>query len=185
MRARGFAKIDGKDFVEANEGKEFTLSSCISEHQAWLQRRLYETRDRTAEVVFVFPDQEIRCHLHVLLSQSDYFQGLFEFKASTGEIGKEIRQEVKDFPASLFKVMVDFFYLGEARIGSDDLVELLQLCQQYFLVKLKLAVERIFADNLDRTNLTDTMMVAKAFECHYLRQRLQQFGDENGVKLHE
>jgi hypothetical protein len=37
------------------------------------------------------------------------------------------------------------------------------------LVKLKLAVEKLFAENLDKTNLADTCMVAKAFECNYLK----------------
>lgn len=76
--------------------------------------------------------------------------------------------------------MVDFMYLGEAQVCSEDLTDLLQMCQQFFLVKLKLALETKLAENLDKSNMLDTLMVAKAFECNYLKQRLAQFSEENG-----
>ena len=82
-------------------------------------------------MIFVLCDMsEVRCHSQVLLSQSDYFKGLLEFKANTeGERVGPIRHEVTGFPKILFCSMIEFFYLGETKVESEDLVDLLQLCQ--------------------------------------------------------
>ena len=131
--------------------------------------------------MFVFASgAEIKCHSRVVLSQSDYFRGLLEFTEGSGASTDLIRHKVNDYSPELFQVMVDFIYLGEARVCSDDMTDLLQMCQQFFLVKLKLALETVFAENLDKNNLLDTLMVAKAFDCNYLKQRLEQFAEENG-----
>ena len=139
--------------------------------------------------MFVFEDGEggiptkMKCHSQVILSQSEYFKGLLEFKTtehSETDSDALLTHTVHDFSPDLFQAMIAFFYLGEASVSSDDLIDLLQLSQQYLLSKLKLALEKIFVENIDKSNLVDTYMVAKAFECNYLKQKLQQFGEENG-----
>ena len=69
-------------------------------HKSWLFKKLYESRDKTGDVVFTFPkdpsdivipqpgqdismlsqdETEIRCHSQVLEAKGAYFQGMFEF----------------------------------------------------------------------------------------------------------
>lgn len=75
--------------------------------------------------------------------------------------------------------MIDYFYIGQATVNSDDLVSLLSLCQEYILPNLKLAIETIFASNLDVENFLDTYLIAKAYECNLLKQKVIDFGQEN------
>lgn len=142
---------------------------------------MYETREATGNLVFTFASgAEIKCHSQVVLSQSEYFRGLLDFNERAGVAADITRHAVHDYSPDLFQVMIDFLYLGEARVNSDDMTDLLQMCQQFFLVKMKLALEAKFAENLDKSNLVDTFMIAKAFECNYLKQRIAQFSEENG-----
>jgi len=94
-------------------------------------KKLYEQRNQTGELVFVFPSNvEIHCHSEVLISQSDYFRGLFEFQTlSSQQSSTLIRQEVHEYSPKLFQTMVDFLYLSEIAINSNDLVDMLHLCQ--------------------------------------------------------
>lgn len=41
--------------------------------------------------------------------------------------------------------VIDFIYLGSTRVNSNDLVDLLALCQEYLLVGMKQAIEYVFA----------------------------------------
>jgi len=73
--------------------------------------------------------------------------------------------------------MIDFFYLGEARVSSTDLVDLLELCQEYILPSFKQAIESVYASNLTIENYLDIYMVGKAFDCSVLlHDKLIQFG---------
>ena len=97
--------------------------------------------------------------------------------------GGTLTHTVHDYPVELFQVMLDYFYLGQATVNSDDLVSLLSLCQEYILPNLKLAIETIFASNLDVENFLDTYLIAKAYECNLLKQKVIDFGKENLQKL--
>lgn len=55
--------------------------------------------------------------------------------------------------------MIDYLYLGEARVNSNDLVSLLQLCQEYILPGMKQAIEHIFAAQLTHDLFIDIYMV--------------------------
>jgi hypothetical protein len=71
---------------------------------------------------------KIKCHSQVLLSQSAYFDGLFDFKqlkADDLNHNESLCHTVHDYPVELFQVMLDYFYLGEANVNSDNLVSLL------------------------------------------------------------
>ena len=128
----------------------------------------------------------IKCHSQVLLSQSAYFAGLFDFKQlKTDSLnqGGTLTHTVHDYPVELFQVMLDYFYLGQATVNSDHLVSLLSLCLEYILPNLKLAIETIFAMNLDVENFLDTYLIAKAYECNLLKQKVIDFGRENLQKL--
>ena len=75
--------------------------------------------------------------------------------------------------------MIDFMYLGTAKINSNDLVDLLELCQEYILPQLKQALEQVFIGNISLDSFLDIYLVAKAFECTKLRERLLEFGRAN------
>jgi len=60
----------------------------IEQRRVWLMKKLYKSRSTTGDLVFTFPGHlkegttepvEIKCHSEVLVSQSAYFKGLFDF----------------------------------------------------------------------------------------------------------
>ena len=59
--------------------------------------------------------------------------------------------------------MLRFFYIGEAKINSNDLVEMLSLCEEYLLHGLKMAVEQEFIKNLKEESYYDIYMIAKGY----------------------
>ena len=75
--------------------------------------------------------------------------------------------------------MIDFMYLSEVTLDSNDLVEMLQLCQQYLLPKLKTAIEHVFSESVTVDNFGDRMMLSRAFKAEDLRRNLVVFGKEN------
>jgi len=44
--------------------------------------------------------------------------------------------------------MLEFFYLGETKLNSNDLVDMLRLCEEYLLPGIKMAIEQEFIKNL-------------------------------------
>ena len=90
-----------------------------------------------------------------------------------------VKTEVKEFSAAVFKAMVDFMYLSEVSLDSNDLIEMLQLCQHLSLPKLKAAIEAAFSETVTVENFTDRMMLSRAFKADELRRNLVVFGKEN------
>ena len=58
----------------------------------------------------------------------------------------EVTLTIRDHTPDVFEAMIRFLYLGEAKVNSNDLVDLLELCQEYLLTGMKQAIEHIFAD---------------------------------------
>lgn len=50
--------------------------------------------------------------------------------------------------SSLIKKMLEFFYLGEAKINSMYLIDMLNLCDEYLLPGIKMVVEQELIKNL-------------------------------------
>ena len=79
--------------------------------------------------------------------------------------------------------MIDFLYLSEISINSNDLVDMLHLCQEYIVPRLKAAIEVVFGENLTMENFADLMMLSRAFEATTLRRNLIDFGKANIKEL--
>ena len=75
--------------------------------------------------------------------------------------------------------MIDFIYLGHARINSNDLVDLLALCQEYLLVGMKQAIEHVFASQLNLDLFMDIYMLTRAFDCRQLKESVVNFAVAN------
>ena len=82
----------------------------------------------------------------MLLAQSEYFKGFLQFNDIAQHNNDDDNDETDDEPTILtvrehslqdVQAMVDFIYLGKARVNSNDLVDLLSLCQEYLLVGMK------------------------------------------------
>ena len=148
----------------------------IVQHKRWLLRKLYENRDKDGDVIFVFKyvrqgdkedgevemqeSQRLKCHQQVLTSTSEYFKGLIDFMSNSqyafaNEMDEEMKEEpdkpqtvieIKDYKMSIFKAMLEFFYLGQTVIASKDIMDMLYLCDEYILPALKQAVEAVIEE---------------------------------------
>jgi hypothetical protein len=67
-------------------------------------------------------------------------------------------------------------YTGEISMNSNDLIDLLQLCQEYLVPKLKQSIEIVFSENISIDNFADLMMVSRAYDALHLRKNLIAFG---------
>ena len=59
---------------------------------------------------------------------------------------------IKDCSQNIFKAMLEFFYLGETKINSNDLLDLLMISEKYLLPGIKMAIEQQFINNLNQDN---------------------------------
>lgn len=128
---------------------------------------------------------KIRCHRHILIAQSDYFKGLMEFNEAQQSGLSDVTLNVHEYTPEVFTAMLKFIYLGEAQVNSNDLVDLLNLCQEYLLPAMKQAIEHVFAEQLNVELFVDIYMVAKAFDCRFLKERVIAFGIANKAALRQ
>jgi len=96
---------------------------------------------------------------------------------------REITLSVHDYTPKVFGAMIEYLYLGETRINSNDLVDLLNLCQEYLLQGMKQAIEHVFAEQLNTDLFVDVYMLTKAFDLRYLKERVIAFGAANKATL--
>ena len=81
--------------------------------------------------------------------------------------------------------MLEFFYLGETKLNSNDLVDMLNLCEEYLLPGIKMAIEQEFIKNLKVENFYDVYMIAKGFSCTVLLDKVVEFGYINVWELRQ
>lgn len=79
----------------------------------------------------------------------------------------------------MFKSLIDYLYTGHLSLDSSDLLEMLELCQEYLLYDLKQLLEQLIIKNIDFDNFSETMNIARAYECRVLKEALYQFGQKN------
>jgi hypothetical protein len=53
--------------------------------------------------------------------------------------------------------MIDYFYRGSCTFDSNDLAEMLELCQEYLLPDLKQLLEQIIIANVDLDNFGNSI----------------------------
>lgn len=81
--------------------------------------------------------------------------------------------------------MVQYFYLGSCQINSNDIVEMLEMCQEYMLNDLKKNLEQLLSGNIDADNFVDNIEIARAFDCNSLKEELYLFGQKNFKTLYQ
>ena len=126
--------------LEHEEPLELDLAEVVMGHEAWLLKSLYDSREHTHDIVFEFPNldtgAQVKCHSHILRSKSPYFDGLFKFSEVMDK-----RFVIEHYSISSFKAMIEYFYTGKCLIDSNDIVEMLEMCQEYMLPDLKQLIE--------------------------------------------
>ena len=136
-------------------------------------------------------ETRIKCHRQVLLAQSEYFQGYLQFNNMAVENGEnnEGNQEtvltVREYSQAVVQAMIDFIYLGSAKINSNDLVDLLGLCQEYLLVNMQQAIEHVFAEQLTVDLFLDIYMLTRAYDCNRLKDSVVSFAVANYQALRQ
>ena len=81
--------------------------------------------------------EKVKCHKQVITSQSAYFEGLMEFNSARNSQLDEVVIDVHEYSKEVFEAMIKFLYLGETNINSNDLVDMLNLSQEYLLPCMK------------------------------------------------
>lgn len=127
-------------FVFRNGGGEPNIDIPVPSHALASDKAADDAEMKDEQTV------RIRCHKQVLISQSAYFTGLMEFNEARHSQLAEIVLDVHDYSQEVFEAMIRFLYLGETKLNSNNLVDLLNLCQEYLLPAMKQAIEHVFAD---------------------------------------
>lgn len=94
-----------------------------------------------------------------MLAHSEYFKGLMEFNQLSSAANEEVTLSIHEHSPKVIEAMIQFLYLGEAKVNSNDLVDLLGLCQEYLLPGMKQAIEHVFADQLTLDLFMDVYML--------------------------
>ena len=81
--------------------------------------------------------------------------------------------------------MLAYFYTGECEIESNDIVEFLELCQEYLLPDFKQLLEQLLIRNIDLDNFAEVMSLARQFDCRILKEHLYWYGQKNFQLLHQ
>ena len=106
-----------------------------------------------------------------------------EFNEHRQSAPDQITLNVHEYTPEVFETMIRYLYLGESNVNSNDLVDLLNLCQEYLLPGMKQAIEHVFAEQLTLDLFVDVYMLTKAFDCRFLKDRLVAFGATNIADL--
>ena len=93
--------------------------------------------------------------------------------------------EVTKHPATAFKAILEFLYLGTTKLEAGALVDLLDAAVQYSIPGLKMAIEQEFITNLREKTFYDTYMLAKGYNCSVLLDKVVEFGRLNVWSLRQ
>lgn len=80
--------------------------------------------------------------------------------------------------------MLDYFYTGQCSVDSNDILEMLEICQEYLLPDLKQLLEQIMISNIDLDSFPDSIQVARNYDCKFLREALYIFGRKHYQELY-
>lgn len=72
--------------------------------------------------------------------------------------------------------MLDYLHTGLLNFESHDILELLELCQEYLLPDMKQLIEQIMVRNIDFDNFGESMQISRSFDCKILKDNLFLFG---------
>eukprot|EP00347_Sterkiella_histriomuscorum_P013186 403365679 len=179
------------------------LENSVQNHYNWLMNQLLEQNrsqtDDFVDVIFTFSnvqDKQIKCNSSILSGKSLYFNSLLKFESefmqemiSQSQNQNPEQHKVRIIPIDHFtyRVMnsvVNYFYTGTLDFESDDIIELLELCQEYLLYDVKQLLEQTMIKNIDNENFAETMQVVRAFDCKILREALFLHAKKNYQTLY-
>lgn len=80
--------------------------------------------------------------------------------------------------------MMEYFYTGKLTVESSDILEMLEMCQEYLIPDMKQLIEQIIIKNLDIENFSDSMQIARSFDCKILREAIYLFAKKNYQTLY-
>mmetsp|Transcript_40306 Transcript_40306/g.38778 ORF Transcript_40306/g.38778 Transcript_40306/m.38778 type:complete len:175 (-) Transcript_40306:32-556(-) len=153
--------------------------------------KLYEQRQKNGDFVFEVkrsqPPVEIMSHSHILKSRSQFFRAMLHFHEKDEALilpSKAQRIVITKYSPKIIEEMVRFFYLGECEVNSEDLVDLFELCQEFILTDLKQLLEQAMIKNVDLDNFEDTLVLARHFECHQLKQAMLLYAQKHYNELY-
>ncbi|CDW89187.1 UNKNOWN [Stylonychia lemnae] len=170
------------------------LERSIQTHSEWLMQQLFEQSEALGDVEFVFPNEnnlKMRCHSFIISAKSPYFNSLIKFQSDMiqsqymqlNEGLLKLTSSIDHFSYKTFQVMKRYFYLGELEFDSNDLIEMLELCQEYLLYDVKQLIEHLMVKNVDIENFADYMHLCRVFDCKILKEFLFYFSKKNYQQL--
>jgi len=138
--------------------------------------------------VFRFPlegGKEIKCNKAILEKKCPYFKAMFNFNSRNLESTTNTQEvEIHEQSSKVFQVIVEYLYTGKTEVNSDDIIEILEACREFFIQDLKLLLEKVLIYNIQIDNFQDSLDIAKAFECSQLREAVLDFGKKNYAELY-
>jgi hypothetical protein len=100
----------------------------------------------------------------IIKSKSPFFEGLINFGRDSqivDDAGAQSSGErtfaIEQFSHKSFGTLINYFYTGRCSVDSNDLIEMLEMCQEYLLPDLKQLLEQIIVTNIDHDNFPDTL----------------------------
>lgn len=180
---------------------EITFDQNVDKQKQWLYKQLYDMKEATGDMIFVFPSQEdlevplsqfsqssniemkdeerksIKCHQSIIKNRTPYFQGQSNFMQQQKKKEQDFSEiKILNYPFELIDEIVKYFYLGQCKVNSNDIYTMLEICQEYLIDDLKQLIEMKLIKNIDNDNFRDNMQLARTFECNILREALYLYG---------
>lgn len=156
-------------------GSEFCKRSCS---------KLY-LDEKSADVHFVFPEENVPAHKHMLANGSPVFMSMFY-----GALKEEGNVNITDCRMESFKEFLQFFYLANVRLTIENAAEVMNLVNKYGALECFPVCERFLMENfsmdivcwaLELTNLFDRVDL-RQFLLQKIMAASKEFFDSNSFK---
>jgi len=119
------------------------------------------------DVVLVTGTRRLNAHRLVLSLRVPYFRA--RFNSGMGDANaREVALD--DVSSEAMRVLVQFAYVGTARIAADHIIDVLECAHRLNFVELQQYCELLLAQNLEPDNVCDILPYAVLYEAPILRE---------------
>lgn len=138
--------------------------------------------EKHSDVTFVVENNKIPAHKTILMARSPYFVSLI-----CGDFVEANQAQIElKVPLDAFKAILKYIYTGRLSVATldfDEIVEILDLAEQYGLDTLKNTTIEYLTANLTLDNCVVILAATYLYSVDYLQETCMDFMDHRSIEL--
>jgi hypothetical protein len=128
--------------------------------------------DKFADVTFEVEGSRITAHRAVLVSRSEYFQGMF--KSTCREMAPDVVIVIRDTTIAAFRKLLAYLYVDRLELDDDVVLDVMQKTREYQLLRAFNMCMRYCIEHVRSATVVPWLLVADATQLVELREAMLQ-----------